>query len=109
MRGAASRVDCASRSPKASSTYFVFSLHSTLSIWHGFGGIPAPGSFVSSAFPFLPKKSPGTTLEIFCAPPEMQTLALGADPTRFGVPQLQGQKMEIKQMYVYVKWNKFST
>jgi len=75
------------------------------SIGHGFGGIPAPGSFVSSAFPFPPKKSPGTAQEIFCAPPEMQTLALGADPSRFRVPQLRGQKGDSK-MYVIVKWNR---
>jgi single-strand DNA-binding protein len=29
----------------------------------------------------------------------MQTLALGADPSRFAVPQLQGQKMETYKMY----------
>ena len=47
-----------------------------------------------------------TTSTSFCAPPEMQTLVLGADPSRFRVPQLQGQK-ETQQMYVYVKWNRF--
>src|SRR5467141_1837079 len=71
----------------------------TLSIGHGFGGIPAPCDFGSSAFPFPPQKTSGTTEKFFCAPPEMQTLALGAVPTRFSVPQLQGQKME-KQSHV---------
>src|SRR5882672_9336046 len=66
----------------------------TLSIGHGFGGIPAPCDFVSSAFPFPPKKLREQQRSFCCAPPEMQTLALGADPSRFRVPQLQGQKME---------------
>jgi hypothetical protein len=44
----------------------------------------------------------------FPAPPKMQTLALGADPSRFRVPQLPGQKWRLKQMYVYVKWNRTS-
>jgi hypothetical protein len=73
----------------------------TLSIGYGFGGIPAPCDFGSSAFPFPPKKTSGTTEKFFCAPPEMQTLALGAVPTRFSVPQLQGQKME-KQSHVRI-------
>lgn|SRR5208283_1906400 len=81
-------------SKKLSSTYFILRLHSALSIGHGFGGIPAPCGFVSSAFPFPPKNSSRTAAKTFCAPPEMQTLALGADPSRFQVPQLQGQKME---------------
>ena len=68
--------------------------HSALSIGHGFGGIPAPGGFASSAFPVPPKKSSGTPRKIFRAPPEMQALSLGADPSRFQVPQLRGQKME---------------
>jgi hypothetical protein len=93
------RVDCASRFPNSSSTHFILRVPSALSIGHGFGGIPAPCSFGSSAFPFPPKKSPGTTQEIFRAPPEMQTLALGADPSRFRVPQLRGQKKETEKMY----------
>jgi single-strand DNA-binding protein len=36
--------------------------------------------------------------KFYCAPPEMQALDLGAAPTRFSVPQLQGQKME-NQMF----------
>ena len=84
-------------SPKPSSTHFVLGLHSTLSIGHGFGGIPAPCSFASSAFPFPPKNSSQTTSKTFCAPPEMQTLALGADPSRFRVPQLQGQKWRLNK------------
>jgi hypothetical protein len=82
---------------KTSSAHFIFRIHSALSIGHGFGGIPAPCSFVSSAFPFPPKNSSQTTAKTFCAPPEMQTLALGADPSRFQVPQLQGQKMELEK------------
>jgi single-strand DNA-binding protein len=73
-------------------------LLSAPSIGHGFGGIPAPCNFGSSAFPFPPKNFSQTAAKTFCAPPEMQTLVLGADPSRFQVPQLQGQK-ETQQMY----------
>src|SRR5882724_8886917 len=74
-----------------------FHPHSAPSIGHGFGGIPAPCSFGSSAFPSPPKNSSQTTSKTFCAPPEMQTLALGADPSRYRVPQLQGQKWRLKK------------
>jgi hypothetical protein len=37
-----------------------------------------------------------SSYKISCAPPKMQTLALGAVPTRFSVPQLQGQKRRNK-------------
>src|SRR6267142_1272530 len=53
----------------------------------------ASGEFLRPAasclllFRFLPKNF-GSNREVFCAPPEMQTLALGADPSRFRVPQL---------------------
>jgi hypothetical protein len=60
-----------------------FHPNSAPSIGHGFGGIPAPCSFGSSAFPFPPKNSSQTTSKSFCVPPEMQTLALGADPSRY--------------------------
>ena len=62
----------------------------------------ASGEFLRPAasalllFRFLPKIF-GNEIEHFCAPPEMQTLALGADPSRFRVPQLQGQKMELEK------------
>jgi hypothetical protein len=62
---------------KPRSTYSFFHPHSAPSIGHGFGGIPAPYSFGSSAFPFPPKNSSQTTSKTFCGPPEMQTLALG--------------------------------
>src|SRR5882762_3905374 len=46
----------------------------------------------------LPKwPNDGSSHKTFCAPPEMQTLALGADPSRFRVPQLQGQKWRLKR------------
>jgi hypothetical protein len=92
-------VPCGLRFPVPQSRVqsFVHGLHFTLSIGHGFGGIPAPGSFASSAFPFPPKNSSRTASKSFRAPPEMQTLALGADPSRFRVPQLQGQKRRFKQ------------
>jgi single stranded DNA-binding protein len=90
-------VDWVSRSPKTElDSFSFFTPLSAPSIGHGFGGIPAPGSFGPSAFPFPPKKSQGTAQEISCAPPEMQTLALGADPSRFQVPQLRGQKGDSK-------------
>src|ERR1700733_15480041 len=65
---------------------------SALSIGHCFGIIPAPGAFASSAFPVPPNKSSESASKISCAPPEMQTLDLGAESTRSEVPQLQGQK-----------------
>jgi hypothetical protein len=43
------------------------------------------------------QKLSATTANTFCAPPEMQALALGADPSRFRVPQLQGQKWRLKK------------
>src|ERR1700684_2613259 len=58
----------------------------TLSIGHGFGGIPAPGSFVTSAFPFPPKNSLEKYRRVFvplpkCRPsPWEQTLSLSSAP-----------------------------
>jgi hypothetical protein len=89
-----------------------------LSIGHGFGIIPAPGSFVAgmqrahfafperrpgskqrtSAFPVPPNKSSETPSKISCVPPKKQPLALGAVSARSSVPQLQGQKRR-KKMY----------
>jgi hypothetical protein len=82
---------------KPRSNHFILSSPFRPSIGHGFGGIPAPGNFGSSAFPFPPKNSSQTRSKTFCAPPEMQTLALAADPSRFRVPQLQGQKWRPKR------------
>src|SRR5260370_32313109 len=49
---------------------------------HGFGLIPAPGSFAASAFTVPP--------EMRWVPPIKQPLALGAEATRFCVPQENG-------------------
>ena len=72
-----------------------------LSIGHGFGIIPAPGSFASSALPVPRRKIFERPTKIFRVPPTMQPLALGAETTRLRVPQLQGQKRRNK-MYVNV-------
>ena len=59
----------------------------TVSIGHGFGIIPAPGSFASSAFPVPPNKSSEKPPKISRVPPKKQTLALGAASSRFlGAP-----------------------
>jgi hypothetical protein len=49
---------------------------------HGFGLIPAPGSFTASAFTVPP--------EMHWFPPIKQPLALGAAASRFWVPQENG-------------------
>ena len=75
---------------------------------HASGQIPAPGTFEPSAFPPPPKKSSETPLKISCAPPEMQSLGLGAAASRFWVPQKNGaEKGDIFMSYLYVKWNSF--
>src|SRR5258705_6016768 len=52
----------------------------TLSIGHGFGGIPAPCDFVSSAFPFPPKKTSGTTAKFLLCPSRNADARLGSRP-----------------------------
>jgi hypothetical protein len=65
------------------------------------GQIPAPRTFAPSAFPSPPKKSTETPLKISCAPPEMQSLGLGAAAFRFWVPQKNGaEKGETTICYV---------
>ena len=79
-------------SSKAISTHFIFASLPPISLGTASAEFLRPGTFGSSAFPFPPKNSSRAAAKTFCAPPEMQTLALGADPSRFRVPQLQGQK-----------------
>jgi hypothetical protein len=52
--------------------------------------------FASATFPVPANKSSETAMKISCVPPEMQTLALGAESARSEVPQLQGQKRRNK-------------
>src|SRR5260370_5326022 len=53
---------------------------------HGFGLIPAPGSFAASAFTVPP--------EMRWVPPIKQPLALEAEALAFGCPRKMGQKKE---------------
>ena len=55
---------------------------------HGFGLIPAPGSFAASAFPVPPEHR--------WVPPRMQPLALGAVALALGCPKKMGQKRRLK-------------
>jgi hypothetical protein len=67
---------------------------------HGFGIIPAPGSFATSAFPIPPGESFGSLPECSRSPWEQY-------PLRPRVPQGNGAEMEKQIMYLYVKWNSF--
>ncbi len=83
-----------------SAVHLLFS--ATHFLGHGFGLIPAPGSFAASAFTVPPEM-------MRWVPPIKQPLALGAEATRFCVPQENGaEKGEVSMSYLYVKWNSFS-
>jgi hypothetical protein len=92
MREQALRVDCAFWFPKNE-----FAIFRSWSPFHPFHWARLRGNSCALrlrvfCFSVSSQKSSRTTAKYFCAPPEMQTLALGADPSRFQVPQLQGQR-----------------
>src|ERR1700722_12670273 len=88
---AASPVDGASRFPKASSTHFISRPLSAFSIGHGFGGIPAPGSFGSSAFPFPPKNLRERRRRFFVPLPKCRPSPWEQTPLAFECPNYEGK------------------
>jgi hypothetical protein len=67
---------------------------------HGFGIIPAPGSFAASAFSVPPCESFG--------PSQNAAARLGSSiHFALGCPKEMGPEMEKQIMYLYVKWNSF--
>ena len=69
----------------------------TLSIGHGFGGIPAPCDFGSSAFPFPPKKNLGNNRDVFLCPSRNADPRLGSSPhSLFSAPITRAENGETK-------------
>src|ERR1700731_3912266 len=101
--------DCSRRgmpSPSSVAALFEFVIAMIRSIFaaaflgHGFGIIPAPGSFAASAFPVPPSKS--------LVPSQNAAARLGSSiHSALGCPKEMGQKKENHIMYLYVKWNSF--